>query len=326
MTAPSPSTPAEQARRWRRSLAPSMLIAPLVVSVLGCVAFLVVAPGLPDRVIVHWGPDGTATGSPYSALLCLPITAVVSAALWVALRRPADVRRTAFLRALLGLPLWLACFLTIGLVGSVVLQARPDAPVPGVPLLVGVVVGLVAGGVAAWTAPEPPAQAPAPEARTLPALQPGERLVWLGRAVASPAVSATAVAVLGAAAVIVVVAALATEPASALVALVPALLLPLVASALHWRVRIDGSGVAAVGALGFPAVRVPLDDIASAAVIAVAPVGDYGGIGLRYGRGVTAVATRGGEALEVTRVDGRRLVLTVDDAATAAGVLRALRA
>jgi hypothetical protein len=60
-------------------------------------------------------------------------------------------------------------------------------------------------------------------------------------------------------------------------------------------------------------------------VVSVAPLGDYGGLGLRHRRGVTAVATRGGEALEVTRADGRRLVLTVDDAATAAGVLQALR-
>ncbi len=326
MIASSTSAPVEQARHWRRRLAPSMLVAPLAIAALGCVALLIAAPRLPASVIVHWGADGTASGSPYSALLCLPLTALVSAVLWGALRRPTDVRRTAFLRVLLGLPLWLACFLTIALVGSTVLQAHPGAPVPGVPLLVGFVVGLVAGGVAGLTAPEPPALPAAPALRAQPALRRGERLVWLGRATTAPGLGAIVLGALGAAAVLVVIAGLAMRPAVALIAIVPGLLLPLVASVLHWRVRIDTRGVAAVGALGFPAIRVPLAEVAGAEVIAVAPIGDFGGVGLRFGRGVTAVATRGGEALEVTRTDGRRLVLTVDDAATAAGVLQALRA
>lgn len=325
MTASSTSTPVEQARGWRRSLAPSMLIAPLAVSLLGSLAFLLAAPGLPSRVIVHWGPDGTETGSPYLALICLPLTALLSLVLWSAVRRPADVRPTAFLRIVLGLPIWLACFVTIGLIGTAVLQARPDAPVPGLPLLVGFVVGVLAGAIAALLAPEPPALPEPPAPRSQPALHLGERLVWLGRAVAGPGLTAMALGVLGAAAVVVVLAGLATQPWFALVAILPALGLPLTASMLRWRVRIDGRGVTTIGALGFPTIRVPLAEVAEADVITVAPIGDYGGIGLRHSRGITAVATRGGEALQVTRTDGSRLVLTVDDAATAAGVLRALR-
>lgn len=290
----------QEARRWSRSLVPSMLVGPAVVSVIGCLVLLLVAPGLPSTVTLHWGADGERTGSPYVALVSMPITLAVATLMWVVVRRPADVRRTVLLRVLVGAPLWLACFLTVSLVGSVVLQARPGAPVPGAPLLAGLVLGLLA-------------------------VRPGERLVWLGRAVPAPGVTWAALGALGAAAVAVAVAGFATQPWVAAVALVPALLLPLVASALHWRVRIDARGVAAVGALGFPAVRVPLEDVASTAVSVVAPVGDFGGVGLRFGRGVTAVATRGGEAMEVTRIDGRRVVLTVDDAATAVGVLQALR-
>jgi hypothetical protein len=325
VTAPSTRSPSGEARRWRRALLPSMLIAPVAVALLGCVAFLLAAPELPGRVIVHWGPDGSQTGSPYVALLCLPLTAVVAAVLWVAVRGPANVRRTALLRCVLGLPLWLACFLTIGLVGSVVLQAHPGVPVPGVPLLVGFAVGLVAGGIAALTAPAPPAQPDAPAPLRLPAVRAGERLVWLGRAGAAPGLMATVLGALGAVVVVVVVSGLATDPWLAVVSVVPVLALPLAASMLHWRVRVDGAGVTAVGALGFPRLRVPLHDVVSADVVVVAPIGDYGGLGLRHSRGVTAVATRGGEALQVTRADGRRLVLTVDDAAAAAGVLRALR-
>jgi hypothetical protein len=317
--------PADQGRRWRRALVPSMLVAPATITLLGCVVLLVAAPSLPAAVAVHWGIDGVRTGSPYAALICLPLTVAVSAVLWIALRRPADVRPSPRLRFVLGLPLWLACFLTIGLVGSTVLQAQPGAPVPGLPLAVGFALGLLAGGVAAFTAPQPPAAGAVPAVRSQPEPAAGERLAWLGRAAVRPGLMAAVLGVLGAAAVGVVVAGLATSPGVALVGLVPALLLPLVASSLSWRGRVDARGVAATGALGFPVLRVPLEDVAAADVEGVAPIGDFGGIGLRFGRrGTTAVATRGGEALVVTRKDGRRLVLTVDDAATAAGVLRAL--
>lgn len=318
--------PADQGRRWRRALAPTMVVAPTAIALLGCVVLLLVAPSLPAAVVVHWGAGGTRTGSPYAALTCLPLTLGVSAVLWLALRRPVDVRRTVLLRLVLGTPLWLACFLTVGLVGSAVLQGHPDAPVPGAPLLVGFLLGLVAGGVAAATAPEPPAAPPVPAVRPQAPVAAGERLVWLGRAAVRPGLMAGVLGVLGAASVVAVVAGLATEPGAVVAGIVPALLLPVVASTLSWRVRVDARGVTATGALGFPVLRVRLADVASADVLGVAPIGDFGGIGLRLGRrGTTAVATRGGEALAVTRTDGRRLVLTVDDAATAAGVLRALR-
>ena len=79
--------------------------------------------------------------------------------------------------------------------------------------------------------------------------------------------------------------------------------------------------------LGWPLYRVALSDVASAATTNVVPLGEFGGFGLRWGLGRRlGIITRGGEALEVLRRDGRAVVVTVDDAATAAGLLTALAA
>jgi hypothetical protein len=92
-------------------------------------------------------------------------------------------------------------------------------------------------------------------------------------------------------------------------------------------VRIDENGLTARPTLGWPLYRIPLADIASAASTTVVPLGEFGGFGLRWGLGKRmGIVTRGGEGLEVQRRDGRALVVTVDDAATAAGLLTALSA
>ncbi len=66
-------------------------------------------------------------------------------------------------------------------------------------------------------------------------------------------------------------------------------------------------------------------DIASVRAIDVDPFAEFGGWGLRYGLdGRYGVVLRRGEALEVTRVGGRRFVVTVDDAQTAAAALAAV--
>jgi hypothetical protein len=73
--------------------------------------------------------------------------------------------------------------------------------------------------------------------------------------------------------------------------------------------------------------RVAAADVASAGTTSVVPLGEFGGYGIRFGLGRRlGVITRGGEALEVQRRDGRAVVVTVDDAATAAGLLTAYAA
>lgn len=76
------------------------------------------------------------------------------------------------------------------------------------------------------------------------------------------------------------------------------------------------------GPFGWPGVRVPLEGITTVELEDVEPL-SYGGWGYRILPGVRAVVIRRGEGLRVGRADRPALVVTVDDAATAAAVLAA---
>ena len=159
------------------------------------------------------------------------------------------------------------------------------------------------------------------------ALGEGERAVWLRTVATPPALMALlvsgAVFVLGAA-----VFAGFDDPGVALLIALPGLLLAvLIAGFGMFRVRVDSSGLLVRSFLGVPWFRVAAADITGARVIRVAPVGDFGGWGLRGGAGGQfGVIVRGGEALEVDRAGRAPFVVTVDDAATAAALLQTVAA
>ena len=66
-----------------------------------------------------------------------------------------------------------------------------------------------------------------------------------------------------------------------------------------------------------------MDVIERAEVEQVNPMA-YGGWGYRLRPGVRAIVTRGGESLRLVRAEKADLVLTVDDAATGAGVINSM--
>jgi hypothetical protein len=76
------------------------------------------------------------------------------------------------------------------------------------------------------------------------------------------------------------------------------------------------------GPFGWPVIRVPLAAIEGIEVEAVEPLA-YGGWGYRVMPGVRAVVIRRGVGLRIRRTGRPDLVVTVDDAGTAAGVLAA---
>jgi hypothetical protein len=79
--------------------------------------------------------------------------------------------------------------------------------------------------------------------------------------------------------------------------------------------------------LGRPRIVVPLDEVVRAEVVEVSPVAEFGGWGYRVGRaGRVGIVLRSGQALQVERTGGRSLVVTVDDADTAAALLNTLAA
>jgi hypothetical protein len=99
----------------------------------------------------------------------------------------------------------------------------------------------------------------------------------------------------------------------------------LIVSMFRWVVRVDSTGLTIRSAIGWPRVGVPLEEVVRADVIQVRPLRDYGGWGLRVGRGGrVGVILRSGEAIVVQRTGGRSVAVTVDEAATGAALLNAL--
>jgi hypothetical protein len=217
--------------------------------------------------------------------------------------------------------------LSFAVTASVGIQREAPDPAPiGAYLGIAVVAGaaLVAG---AWFLLPRAIPGRAEAATPAPAvvLEPGERVAWVGyarfRTGVLGALIATVILVAGAMVFVIAVTGL------WIFAAIPLLLLGLLLGTTVWSVRVDARGLEVRAALGWPRVRVPIDDVESAGTIDLVPLGEFGGYGLRLGLGGRlGVVTRGGEALEVQRRDGRAVVVTVDDAATAAGLLTAYAA
>lgn len=79
-----------------------------------------------------------------------------------------------------------------------------------------------------------------------------------------------------------------------------------------------------LGPLHLPRRSIPLSEIVDATVMEVRPM-RYGGWGYRWcGRGCKAYVIRAGESLLVRRSNGKSVIVTVDDAATAAALVTSL--
>lgn len=292
---------------------------PLLSVLVMVVTAIVWSAELPDRVAIHWNLAGEADGfAPQWLATAVPVT--VAALLGfglLAARERVPGRAARWIGAMAcGLPLLLAA-LHIGTLEANYFVGLPEqAGLPVAGLVSGVVL-LVAGGALGWRlTPEgdevAAAQLPVREL----AVEPGEAVVWSGRATAEPWLAGLAGAIVLAGGWFVLV-----EELWATVVLVGVGLL--VASLLRVRVSVGPAGVVArSGPFGLLRQRVALTDVAAVRAEDVEPLA-YGGWGYRLVPGVRALIVRSGPGLHVERVDGPDLVVTVDGAAEAAGVLRA---
>lgn len=306
----------------RRRLA--LLGLPGAVVAITLVWVVVLAGDLPDPVATHFGPDETADG--FMSIVGFAVVSIgMQLILWGLLGTlvAAQGRQVAGGRALLGLPTGVVAFIATlsvttllpqrGLSDST--QVTVDTATVVVALGVGVLLGLLASLVA-------PA-GPSPEATTTapPADRPRAELdgtaVWRDR---TPTGRSLPVAV----ALLAILGAGLWWFAGTIVGLLTLLLIvPLVAS-MRFGVTIGPGGVVIRGILGFPRTHMPLQVIRDADVEMVEPFRQYGGWGWRHRLDRTAVVTARGPGLLVTRTDGAQLIVSLDDAARAAGVLNRL--
>ena len=276
------------------------------------VYLLIIRSRLPDPVAVHWGPAGEADGfvSP-GALLLLYVglslaVAVLLAGLSLGLSGAVGAGP---LRGIGNAVVWFIGALAVATTLPQ-LDGDPLDPLPGWFLAVAAVVALAGWGLAmAVGGPEPiPASsdAPGPSGAERLALDDAHTALWHGRTPLGR----------GPLALAVFVAVLNVGLSVALSWWLLTIAVPLVALVLgstSYRVTVGPRALDVSGRLaGYPRVRVPLGQIARADAGTVSAL-RFGGWGLRIrSRSESAVVTRSGPALVVTRTDGSALRISLD--------------
>ena len=286
-------------------------------------------PELPDPIATHWGPGGVADRfGPFGphVIAHAAIVTVFAGGMWAFgwfWGREAMSRRLAA-----GAAVWFAGVLSGILLGNLYLQRgladATDVGTAGGPLAFAFATGTVAAILAAWAVP---GDAPSPTRDPLPAgamtldLGSGEQATWV-QEVGQEGLKVIIAIVLTFAVLIGVL-----TRQWAFVGAITAAIGLLLAAILRWTVTVDHNGLTARSTVRWPLVRVPLDEVVVAEEVQVDPLREFGGWGLRAGRGGrTGVVVRKGGALQVERTGGRVLVVTVDDAATGAALLNTLAA
>lgn len=306
------------------------LIVPLTLVVIGIALLLAWLPSMPAEIVVHWNFAGEADaqGPAWSMPVLLGVVGIGLPALFTTLVAtsitPAGPTATQKLLAVAAL--FVGFFLTFTIVSSVALQRSGSDAVPPIAdyLGIGLLAGFALAAVGWFVLPRTvPGRSASQTAAPAVSIAPGERVAWIGYARFSTGVLVALVAtvVLATGAIVFAIA----VSGSWWLLVVPVVLAVALLGTVSWRVRVDESGLTVRAALGWPMYRVAASEVAKAGTTTVVPLGEFGGYGIRFGLGGRlGVITRGGEALEVERHDGRAIVVTVDDAATAAGVLSAV--
>lgn len=308
----------------RRAALIATIWVPLAIVVLAEAAVIAIGASRGGELITHWGAGEERMGPWWTyavlvAAITLPVIALVGCFI-------ARATRMAGMNAWMpAIAMGVTVFHALGMgVGSVALNSSPLAP--ALPLAGGLVLAVVAALVTWRLLPVEVAANRGVEAADALPLKRGEVAAWTGK-VELPAWFAGLIAVV--AAVLIVVGALlffTIGPQMWPIFLAPALLLTVLLATSQFAVTADPRGLVARSSLGWPRFRVASADIATAGVVQVDPMAEFGGWGIRWvigpnHKGRWGIVTRRGPALEVVRRDGRAIVVTVDDPGTAAAVL-----
>ena len=317
----------------RRRLLLVAIALPLIITAVGLGLMIGWYGQVPDPIVMHWTLDRPNGYAPrwIGPVLLAVVGIAIPLGIGLPLVRARRVGGLGQARILGVVPVFVVTVLTVIQTWSFGVQRGLTDAAAEASILPGVITGFAAGlllAIAGWFA-LPRTSTLIPEgtpARPL-TVAAQERVIWIGAA--RPAIGATVLLsvalalVAGACALLVGLYGL-----RAAVVLLPIILVVLasVLGVMSWRVRIDEAGLTIRGLLGWPIYRYPLDRIASAATREIAPLGDFGGYGMRFASpGRMGLITRAGEALEVKLANGRTIIITVDDAATSASLLEGLR-
>lgn len=308
----------------RRAALIATIWIPLAIVVVSEAVLIAVGATGRSQLIVHWGASGNRYGPWWTypvivAAIGPPVIAFIGFFI-------ARATRMAGMNAWMpAIAMGVTVFHAVGMgVGSVVLNASPLAP--ALPLAGGLVLA-IAGALLTWRLlpREAPATTNVEPADTLP-IKPGEVAAWTER-VELPAWFISLIAAIAALLIALGLTLLLTARSHPWpIFIVPAVLLTVLLATGQFDISAGPRGFLARSALGWPRLTIPIADLARAGVVQIDPMADFGGWGIRWvigpnGKGRWGIVTRRGTGLEVVRQDGRSILVTVEDAGTAAAIL-----
>ena len=294
---------------------------PSVVSVIALALIWSSLPELPSPVAIHWGPSGVPDGfgPPVTYLIMVGLIGWVLPLLMTAPWKTSSHAATS--KFMVMTAVWLSIFIAVIAVGAVFqqrgLSTAKDAPGVGYLILLAAAAGAVGALIPYLLLPETPAPLPGETIAPLPLLE-GQTVVWTSVAVMSRwfTVSLTAV--------IVLMAGGALFAAPHYLLGTAAVLGLLLLGFSVFKVSVGRQGILIRGYLGFPKIRVPLDQIVQVTLVEVAPMQEWGGWGWRLRPGGQGIITRAGSAIQVLRRDGKIVVVTAEDSTVGCATLAAL--
>ncbi len=321
-------------RRARRAYLWVAVWTPLAITTVAVGLMLLWLPDVPATIAVHWGSDGQPDGygpawsSPLIAAAVGYALAALFAAFALGTRRSGEWGPTLrFLGALaLGATTFLMVLVTVPFAMQRGLTDAAAAPGVGAALIAGLSAGALAG-LAGWflqpavTVSGGSAATAAPEL----ALAEGEHAAWFRTTTMSRPAMIAIVGVTLLMAVLAGVFAVTGNDLWWVFAALAVVFAVLAATSFVFRVSVTPAGLRVRSIAGLPRFGVPLNDMASVDIVHVDPTAEFGGWGFRLGLdGRFGIVLHSGEAIQVVRRRGRTFVVTVDDAATGAGLLAAL--
>jgi len=313
----------------RRLIVVIGVVIPLLITLVGSFVMALWTPELPNPVASHWGVNGPDGFTTVGGVIALPLLITLAFAAFAAIVSWKGAPQGGLLWAhkiLIATSVFLAVLLTVVSSGSLAIQrglesAESAGDIGGIMVAAFVIAALLA--LFAWL------MLPAAELITSSAVaaepiegSDAQRVHFSTSTRLGPGVVVIAVAALVALGLALAIQAF-TNPAELLLpASIGIIVIALAVSTLSWRVTIDRRGLRVRSAMGWPRTTIAPDQVQSVAVVDVNPIGEFGGYGWRWAPGGrSGIVLSKGEAVEVTRTNGKKFLVTMHDAKGAAVAL-----
>ncbi|WP_341954431.1 hypothetical protein [Salinibacterium sp. TMP30] len=323
----------ETRSRSRRAIVVIGVVVPVTIAMAGAFVMALWIPELPNPVASHWTPSGPDGYTTVGAMIALPlvVTLLFSAfAAVVSWRGGPDGGLLRAQKVLVATSIFLATVLTLTSGGSLAIQrglesAERAGNIGGVLAIAFIAASILA--LLSWFVLPPGEKVTSTRTVAEPiAASATERLYFASSTRLGSPVVAILLLVFLALAVTLIIQAVNNPDELIVPAVIGLVALVLATSTLSWRVIIDRHGIRVRSAFGWPRISIAPDQIASVAVVQIDPMGEFGGYGWRWdSQGRSGVVLSKGDAIEVTRVNGKRFVVTVHDASRGAAVLATIQ-